>query len=241
MPAVRRLKLLLLAMLTMGASCALAQAGEVAAARTADTSPTPSSSMPSPADEQVLAAVAAVLVATFGAELDGDMLELKLGDAAVTVEGPREHVVQGAGALRFGDGKGDDWLAFRYQTRYDPLFSSAGYPQVSLGGNGQGADERFIPNDARLLAELEARVGADLEALPGAGRVFLQLDEVSSLQSGTRFLHIEARGLADFGPGGRTGAQVDALYDLHAGAWLTIAHELAPNIQAHDDGGTAGP
>jgi len=242
MPAVRRAKLLLLAILSVAASCAFAQAGEDAAARAADTSSMALPPMSSPADEQVLAAVAAVLVATLAGEFGEDMLELRLGDAEVAVTGPRDQVVHGVGALRFsGDGLGDDWLAFRYQSRYDPVFASAGYPEISLGADGEGEDERYIPNDARLLAELEARVSADLEALPGAGRVFLQLDDISSLQSGTRFMRIEASGLADFGPGGRTAAHVDALYDLHGGAWLAIAHELVPNIQAHDHRGTAGP
>lgn len=242
MPAVPRATLLLLAMLCLAAPGAPAWAGEAVVAGMDDaaeaTAPAPAP-MPVPADEQARAAVAAVLVATLGEAFGEDMLELKLDEALVDVAGPRDHVVHGVGEVRFAGTGADDWLAFRYQTRYDPVFSSAGYPEIHLGADGEGDGERYVPNDALLLAELEARIAADLEGRPGAGRVFLQLDDVTSLQSGSRFMHIEASGLADFGPGGRTPARVDALYDLHRGAWLGIAHELAPNIQAHDGGGTA--
>lgn len=242
MPAVRRAQLLLLAMMTVAASCAHARAGEDAAARAADTHRGAAPSAVAPAGEQVRAAAAAVLVATLGQQFGDDMLEITLGEAGVEVVGPREHIVSGLGEVRFaGNDRDDDWLAFRYQTRYDPLFASAGWPEISLGAGGEGEGEHYVPNDAGLLVELEARVVAELEAEPGAGRVHLLLDEVSTLRSGSRFMHIEASGLADFGPGGSTGARVDALYDLHAGAWLAIRHELAPSYRMHDDGGTAGP
>ncbi|MEN1928121.1 hypothetical protein WCE37_03830 [Luteimonas sp. MJ250] len=234
MPAVRRAKLLLLAILSVAAPCASAQAGEDAAVRAADTIP-----MPSPVDEQVLAAVAAVLVATLGDEFGDSMLELTLGEARLAVAGPRDHVVHGVGELRFSGGD-DTWLAFRYRTRYDPLFVSAGYPEIDLGADGEGAGERFVPNDAALLGELEARMAGELESLPGAARVFVQLDDISSMQSGSRFLHIEASGIADFGPDGSTVANVEALYDLHAGAWLRINHTLENAAAARTDEPLAG-
>ena len=191
-------------------------------------------------DETVRAAVAAVLVATLGGEFDA-MLELRLGDPTVEVAGPRDHVVHGLGELRF-DGAGEDWLAFRYRARFDPVTATAGYPEIRLGAGGEGSGERFVPNDAGLLVELEALVAAELESFPGAGRVTLQLDDVSSLQSGRRFLQVEAEGLADFGPVGRTGARVDALYDLQSNAWLRIVHALGPDAHAQDlEGATAGP
>ncbi|MEN1940490.1 hypothetical protein WCE39_05230 [Luteimonas sp. MJ174] len=198
------------------------------------------------ASGEVQAGVAAVLVATLAERFSSTMLDLRLDPATVDVEGPREHVVHGIGYVRFTDGAGadegsDEWLAFRYRSRYDPLFASAGYPEIVLGAGGEGEGERFVPNDALLLGELEARVATELEALPGAGRVFLQLDDISSTQSGERFVRIQAQGLADFGPGGSTDALIDALYDLGSGAWLSIEHALGPNVRAHEDGATAGP
>ena len=242
MPAVHHAPLMFLAMLFAGAApCALADTGEGTAqgGGAADTIP---SSVPvdAIANEQAQAAVAAVLVASLGERFDDPMLELRLGPAEVETSAEREHVVHGTGHLRLAGGGEQDWLAFRYRSRYDPMFGTAGYAEVSLGGDGEGEGERFVPNDARLLVELERRLAIEFESRPGAGRVFLQLDDVSSLQSGQRFLRIEASGLVDFGPGGSTTASVDALYDLQAMDWLSIEHALAPNIVAHGDGGTAG-
>ncbi|GGK05693.1 hypothetical protein [Luteimonas terricola] len=237
MPAVRCARILLVTLLSAAMPCAFAQAWDDVAPDAAG-----SAAIQLPVDEQVEAAVAAVLVPTLGSEFGEAMLELRLGDARAEVTGARDHVVHGVGQLRLtGDGGADDWLAFRYRTRYDPVFATAGYPEIMLGGDGAGEDEHFVPNDAGLLVELEARVGAELEAYPGAGRVFLQLDDISSMQSGKRFIRIEAHGLADFGPGGNTSARIDALYDLHAHAWLSVEHALGPNINALGDFATAGP
>jgi len=243
MPAVQRAPLMFLALVCAGAApCALAgtDEGTVPGGGAADTTFPSPAAVAIAADEQAQAAVAAVLVATLGERFGDPMLELRLGPAEVEAGGARDHVVHGTGHLRLADGGEQDWLAFRYRSRYDPMFGTAGYAEVSLGGDGEGEGERFVPNDARLLVELETRLAREFEARPGAGRVFLQLDEVSSLQSGDRFLRIEASGLVDFGPGGSTTASVDALYDLQALDWLSIEHALAPNIVAHGDGGTAG-
>ena len=243
MPAVHHAPLLFLALLSAGAApCALAGTGEGTAqgAGAADTTLKTADVETTAADDQTQAAVAAVLVATLGARFDDPMLELRLDPAVVEAGGERDHVVHGTGQLRLAGGGEGDWLPFRYRSRYDPMFGTAGYAEVSLGGDGEGEGERFVPNDAHLLVELETRLAIEFESRPGAGRVFLQLDDVTSLQSGERFLRIEANGLVDFGPGGSTTASVDALYDLQAMDWLSIEHALAPNIVAHGDGGTAG-
>jgi hypothetical protein len=236
MPAACRVKMLILAML-----CAIAPGVSARAQDDARDTGSDPARITQPLDEPVQAAVAAVLLATLGAEFGDTVLEVTLGDAQVEVAGPREHVVEGVGRLRFtGSGGTDDWLAFRYRTRYDPLFSAAGYPQIQLGAAGDGVGERFVPNDAALLRELEDAVASELEALPGAGRVFLQLDEISSLQTGSRFIQIDARGIADFGAGGSTGAHIQALYDQARGAWLSIEHALEPNIGVREADVTAG-
>ena len=238
MPAVHHATLLLLAMLIAAAPCAPVAAGEGTAGGggAADTTP------PSPpTGEQVQAAVAAVLVATLGERFPGTTPEVRLGTLEIESTGPRDHVAHCVGFLQFtGDG-GDEWLAFRYRTRYDPLFGTAGYPEIALGGNGEADGERFVPNDATLLGDLEARVAADLEAYPGAGRVYLQLDDISSIQSGERFVHIEADGVADFGTGGNTPAKIEAVYDLRTATWLSIETALGPNIRAGEDATAAVP
>lgn len=238
MPAVHRAPLLLLAMLSATvAPCAVADIGEGTAkgGGAADTISTPV-----PAGEQAQAAVAAVLVTTLAERFDDPALELRLDPAEISATGPHEQVVHGQGQLKLTGSGEQDWLAFRYRSRYDAMFGTAGFAEITLGGDGEGEGERFVPNDARLLLDLETRVATEFESWPGAGRVFLQLDDIDSLQSGQRFLHIEANGIVDFGPGGSTAAHVDAIYDLQADRWLSIEQELAPNIVRHDDGGTAG-
>src|SRR5690554_3182291 len=150
MPALRRARILFLSALLAAMPFAFAQTWSDAAAGATDTV----ASRP-PADEQVQAAVAAVLVPTLGGEFGEAMLEVKLGDVHVEVSGPRDHVVHGVGQLRFtGDAGTDDWLGFSYRSRYDPVFGTAGYPEIVLGRDGAGEGERFVPNDARLLGEL---------------------------------------------------------------------------------------
>lgn len=246
MPAVHHCSLLLLAILSAAAfPPSLAEQGREASGSgwAADTTFGPAAAgegdqaVVTPADEGVQAAVAAVLVAALGQRFDSPMLEVRLESADVEASGPRDRVVHGSGLLSFDGG---DWLAFRYRTRYDAAFGSAGWPEVSLGSAGEAEGEHFVPNDAGLLAELEALVVAELQSWPGTGHVLLQLDEVHSLQSGGRFVHIDASGIADFGPGGSTPARIEALYDLRSASWRSIEPALAPNIGRHDDGGTAG-
>lgn len=227
MPSPRRfLSRVLFALALAGAACPLTAAP--AAVRDAgEGAGTPL------VDEQVRAAVAAVLVATLASEFGDAMLELRLGEATVAAEGARDHVVSGLGEVRFAGG-GEQWMAFAYRTRYDPLAGGAGWPEIRLGTDGAAEGERYVPNDARLVGELESAVAGELEALPGAGRVWLQLDRVASLESGGRFLRIDAAGVADFGPGGRTGVEVEGLFDAATGRWLRIAHALEPNVRAHD-------
>lgn len=236
MLAVHHRALLLLAILSAVASpCAMAAEGEGAAGSggAADTIP-----VPARLDDRAQGAVAAVLVATLGERFADPRLEIRLGAAAVEPAEPGGQVVSGLGQLRFEGG--DDWLAFRYRTRYEPLYGTAGYPEISLGTDGEGDHERFVPNDAGLVAELEALVAGELESLPGAGHVFLQFDDINSMQSGGSFVHIQASGIADFGTGGSTPARIEALYDLQARAWRSIESSLAPNITPHGEGGTAG-
>jgi hypothetical protein len=182
--------------------------------------------------DEVRNAVAAVLVGALGAEFGEAMVDVRLDSVQVEVESARDHVLSGTGRVRIGAPGGggqageDDWLGFQYRTRYDTLFASAGWPDVQLGGG----DERDVPNDAVLVAELEQRLADELEQLPGAGRVYMQFDDITSVESGQRFVRIAATGVADFGTGGSTSTEVDALYDRGAGTWLRVRQELGANI-----------
>jgi hypothetical protein len=225
--------LLLALLFAMPGGAAFAQAGDpVQAAAEQDT---PMASLP--AGDDVRNAVAAVLVGALGAEFGDAMVDVRLDSVEVAVESARDHVVSGTGRVRIGAGAGasaasetstgdGDWLAFQYRTRYDTLFASAGWPDVQLGGG----DEREVPNDAMLVAELEERLAGELEQLPGAGRVYIQFDAINSVESGQRFVRIDASGIADFGAGGSTSARIDAVYDRRDATWLRVRQELGANI-----------
>src|SRR5690606_37006749 len=121
-----------------------------------------------------------------------------------------------------------DWIGFRYRTLYDTLHGSAGYPELTLGAANDG--ERAVPNDAMLVGELDARVVARLDEEFGGQPVRLQLDRITTMEAGSRYLRIEANGIADFGQEGTTPAQVDALYDRKDASWLRVNYELGPAV-----------
>ncbi|MBJ7574144.1 hypothetical protein [Luteimonas sp. MC1828] len=215
----------------------LAAPGGAALAQAGDTEPATAEQgaaiAPQPAGDDVRNAVAAALVGALGAEFGDAMVDVRLDSAQVVAESDRDQVVSGSGRVRIGASAmadattGDgDWLAFQYRTRYDTLFASAGWPDVQLGGDG----EREVPNDATLVAELEERLATELEQLPGAGRVYLQFDAINSVETGSRFVRIDARGIADFGTGGNTSAHVEAVYDRRDATWLRVRQELGANI-----------
>jgi hypothetical protein len=232
-------RLLLLAVV-LAAPAGLARAQAIAEAGDA---PVPrDGTLMLPAGEDVRNAVAAALVGALGAEFGDVIVDVRLDSVDVMVESARDHVVSGTGRVRLGAAtvagdanSDDDWLAFRYRTRYDTLFASAGWPDVQLGGG----DEREVPNDAMLVAELEERIASALEQLPGAGRVHLQFDDISSVESGARFVRIDATGIADFGTGGSTGASVGAVYDLRTSTWLRVQQQLDANISVDPTGPVA--
>jgi hypothetical protein len=60
--------------------------------------------------------------------------------------------------------------------------------------------------------------------------VRLQLDEITTLETGQRYLRIDAQGIADFGREGSTPARVDALYDRKDKSWLRVNYELGPAV-----------
>lgn len=191
------------------------------------------------ADDNMRSAAAAVVVAALSEQFGNAEVSVQLQTAQVEGSGPRDRVVSGAGRMSIGGAVGDDdWLAFSYRTRYDTLFGSAGYPELTLGGDADG--ERLVPNDASLVSELDDRLAAELEAEHGGERVRLQLDRISTIEAGRRFLRIDAVGIADFGPAGTTTAHVDALYDRRDNAWLRVSHELGTGATVRDDEPIAG-
>ena len=94
---------------------------------------------------------------------------------------------------------------------YDTFQGNASYPELTIGGIANG--EREIPNDSAMVRQLDDRVVELLGKEFGHQQVRLQLDRITTVEAGKRFLRISAHGIADFGREGNTSARVDAMYD----------------------------
>lgn len=166
--------------------------------------------------------VAAALVGALSEQLGGRAVKIRLGQIDVRVSSLRDRVVSGQGELQI-DGA-PEWLGFRFSTLYDSLYESAGYPELSIGVAGPGG--RQVPNDSGLIREAEERVIAQLTKEFGYQKVWLQLDRIATVESGHRYLRIDASGTADFGRDGAAPARIEALYDREQKVWLRVAYVL---------------
>lgn len=200
------------------------------AAHAAQPLPAPPASRPQPAANAALAherevldgVVAASLVAALSEQLGGRPVKVRLDRVDVAVSGMRDRSVRGQGQLQI-EGT-SDWLGFRFTTLYDAFLQSAGYPELSIGGAGPGG--RAVPNDSRLVRDVEDRVVDRLASEFGSQKVRLQLDRIDTLESGNRYLRIDAEGIADFGLDGTAPAKIEALYDRIRNEWLRVSYSL---------------
>ena len=167
-------------------------------------------------------AIAGALVNALSEQLGGRAVDMKLDAIEVKPVSVSERAVSGTGSLRIqGD---DDWVGFRFQVLYDSQRGSTGYPQVGIGGVAAG--ERDIPNDGLLVQKLDAEVVGALTREFRQPSVRLQLDRINTVQAGSRYLRINADGIADFGRDGSTDAKIEALYDRFSGQWLRVHYEV---------------
>lgn len=166
--------------------------------------------------------VAASLVGALSEELGGRAVKIRLDRVDVQTTSLRDRLVSGQGMLQIENAS--DWIGFRFSTLYDAILESAGYPELSIGISG--ADGRAVPNDAALIRELDDRVIGMLGEEFGTQRVRLQLDRISTVETGARYLRIDANGIADFGLDGTAPTRVEALYDRQDNAWLRVAYVL---------------
>lgn len=187
-------------------------------------------------EEALQNAVAAVVVAAMTEQFANRVISVKLDSAEIEIASLRDRVVSGVGRLQIGFD--EDWIGFRYRTLYDTFDGSAGYPQVTLGGHAAG--ERSIPNDSTLVRDLDLKVVDEMTKEFGGQPVRLQLDTVTTLAAGRRYLRIDAQGIADFGREGGTPAHVDALYDRREKTWLRISYELGPSVGLNSGDHVAG-
>lgn len=217
--------------------CVIALAGAlpvVAQAPASRPAPTaPAEALAQARDAQRDEAVAAALVAALEQELGGRRIRLRLEPASVGVASVRDRVVEGRGAVSIGDG--DDWLGLRYRVLYDAVMGATGYPELHLGGLDEGG--RVLPNDATLIAELDRRVLTQVDEEFGHQQARMQLDRIVTVETGTRYLRIDAEGLVDFGRDGSAPVRVEGLYDRLDQGWLRVAYALDPMPATVDTAG----
>ncbi len=168
--------------------------------------------------------VAASLVGALSEQLGDRPVKIKLKHVDVQVTSLRDRMVSGQGELQIDTAQ--DWIGFRFSTLYDAIFESAGYPELSIGTVGPGG--RTLPNDSKLVRELDDRVVAMLGEEFGYQRVRLQLDRIDTIEAGIRYLRIDASGIADFGLDGAAPTRVEALYDRKDNVWLRVTYVLQP-------------
>lgn len=166
--------------------------------------------------------VAAALVGALSEQLGGRAVKVRLGQVDVRATSLRDRIVSGQGELQI-DGA-PEWLGFRFSTLYDSLYESAGYPELSIGT--VGSEGRAVPNDSSLIREAEDRVVEQLSREFGYQKVWLQLDRIATVESGRRYLRIDASGTADFGRDGAAPARIEGLYDREQKVWLRVAYVL---------------
>ena len=172
-------------------------------------------------DETLDNAVAAVVVTALTEQFGGESVSVRLDSMSVGIASVRDRNVSGEGRMRIGDDA--EWVPFRYRTVYDTTFASAGPAELSFGGIGAG--ERELPNDASLVRQIEDKVVAELEKQFGRGSR-LQLDRITTVEAGKRFLRIDASGMADFGLDGTTPIRIESLYDVAKSAWHRVTYDL---------------
>lgn len=186
--------------------------------------------------EAINGTVAGVLIAALGEQFGGRPVSIMLDRVDVQPASIRDRSVTGEGRARIeGD---EDWIGFRFSTVYDTTFNSAAYPDITLGG--VTSDERDVPNDTALVRELDDRVVEGLGKEFANQTVRLQLDRITTVEAGSRYLRINASGIADFGAGGTSPAQIEALYDRRGKTWLRVNYELGPGAGMQQLGALAG-
>ena len=166
--------------------------------------------------------VAASLVGALSEQLGDRPVKIKLERVVVETTSMRDRMVSGQGALQIDNAQ--DWIGFRFSTLYDAVLESAGYPELSIGTVGPGG--RTLPNDSKLVRELDDRVVGMLGEEFGYQQVRLQLDRIDTIEAGVRYLRIDASGIADFGLDGTAPTRVEGLYDREQRAWLRVTYTL---------------
>jgi hypothetical protein len=166
-------------------------------------------------------ATAAALIGAISSQFGEHQVEVKLDSVSVAPAGLIQRDIRGSGRLLIG--QDTTWIPFRFKALYDTEQASVGYPALTLGSDQPG---KSLSTDAtiarRLVAEVDARLRDEFTGQPAS----FTMDSVRAEPAGTRYLRLQASGVAQFGHEGDASAGVRALYDIRTGDWLQLEYEL---------------
>lgn len=181
------------------------------------------------ATDAIRDAIAGPLIDALSVRLGGRAVELRLDAVEVRAIDADARAISGSGAAQIVGRQ--DWIGFRFGLRYDARLRRSGRPE--LGIDSAAAGERDVPNDPRLVGQLEALLSADLAQELRQPSARLRLDRVSTVECDGQRLRIDALGTVypdRYGPG--TPLTIAALYDRPSHAWLRL--EYRPGEAAGD-------
>lgn len=198
-----------------------AQPASQAAGRPDPSTPALGGSATTAATEGIRDAIAGPLIDAISLRLGGRAVELRLDLVEVRAIDADQRAIRGSGAAQIVGRQ--DWIGFRFGVHYDARLRRSGRPDIGI--DPVAAGERDVPNDPRLVRQLEAMLSADLAQALRKPSAQLRLDRVSSVEDDGQRLRIDALGTVypdPYGPG--TLLAVTALYDRSSRAWLRLEY-----------------
>ena len=166
-------------------------------------------------------ATAAALIGAISDQFSERNVEVKLDTVSIAPAGIVQREITGQGRLLVGATSG--WIPFRFRALYDTQQATVDYPDVTLGDDAPG---RPINVDSPMGKDLASEVATRLHAEFGDQPSQFAADSIRAIDQGSRYVRVEATGIADFASEGIARAGVHGLYDPHRRQWLRLTYEL---------------
>lgn len=174
-------------------------------------------------------AVAASLVGAITLQFPKHRIEVKLDKVDVAPLSLRDRAVSGEAKVRIGND--DAWLPVAFNALYDTQDAVVTQPHLVFGSD---APASMLPRHSALLEELSEQVNGALASEFGQQAAQMRIEHGSSSPAGTRYLHVQAVGMATFEGEGNADAQVEGLYDHTTGQWLRVSYDLGDSATPGD-------
>jgi hypothetical protein len=177
------------------------------------------------AAQSIDAAVAAALIGAISGQFGERKVEVKLDKLQTEPVNLIDLQVNGEGRLRIG--ADEEWLPIRFGALYDSVAATVAQPRLTVGGTGESAEvSPASPLGRTLTRQASARLQDEFAQQPAR----LQLDKITRLTAGKRYVRLEGVGAVDFDTQGSSVAVVHALYDSTRDEWLQVGYELGAGM-----------